>query len=253
MGGHNGKNNCSNNMALIIGINYIGTSNELYGCINDTLTLGNYLQNNKYVNKDKIIFMNDRLDKNNECYPSADNIKNQLDKLIEYSWDFPDAKLFLSYSGHGHHIRDINGDEDDGWDEVLCPADFNNVGFITDDYLCLRLRGLNPECKMFVIIDACHSGTMLDLADSQIPAQITMLSGCRDDQTSADAYINNKHQGALTALFVKSMNDNITYKELMDNLYMYLVDGGYNQIPQLSTTYPLNLDEKVSITYFDDE
>ena len=32
--------------------------------------------------------------------------------------------------------------------------------------------------------------------------QVIMVSGCLDEQTSADAYINNTNQGALTATFL---------------------------------------------------
>ena len=66
------------------------------------------------------------------------------------------------------------------------------------------------------IIDACHSGTSLDLpyiyrVESGIEdhgndldcLEVCKISGCRDSQTSADAYINNKYQGALTFTFIK--------------------------------------------------
>ena len=36
-------------------------------------------------------------------------------------------------SGHGRHIRDRHGTEEDGMDEVILPLDFEEAGYITDD------------------------------------------------------------------------------------------------------------------------
>ena len=35
--------------------------------------------------------------------------------------------------GHGGQTRDLDGDEDDGYDEVIYPADFRKAGHIVDD------------------------------------------------------------------------------------------------------------------------
>ena len=43
--------------------------------------------------------------------------------------------IFLHYSGHGTKIRDDDGDEADGYDEALCPRDFQSAGMIRDDDL----------------------------------------------------------------------------------------------------------------------
>lgn len=36
-------------------------------------------------------------------------------------------------SGHGGQTQDLDGDEDDGYDEVIYPLDFKTAGHITDD------------------------------------------------------------------------------------------------------------------------
>jgi len=41
--------------------------------------------------------------------------------------------LFFHYSGHGGQTRDLDGDEVDGWDEVIYPLDFQKCGHIVDD------------------------------------------------------------------------------------------------------------------------
>lgn len=41
--------------------------------------------------------------------------------------------LFFHYSGHGGQTKDKDGDEDDGYDEVIYPLDFKQAGHIVDD------------------------------------------------------------------------------------------------------------------------
>jgi metacaspase-1 len=47
----------------------------------------------------------------------------------------PGDSIFLHYSGHGSKIKDDDGDDDDGYDEVLVPLDYNENGMIRDDDL----------------------------------------------------------------------------------------------------------------------
>jgi hypothetical protein len=39
----------------------------------------------------------------------------------------------LHSSGHGGQTKDLDGDEDDGFDEVIYPLDFKTAGHIVDD------------------------------------------------------------------------------------------------------------------------
>jgi hypothetical protein len=75
-----------------------------------------------------------------------------------------DQVLFY-FSGHGYHIKDINGDEKDHWDETLVTHDtmpnkdrtFSNM--ITDDELGALFDQIDDR-KVTIIVDACHSGTI---------------------------------------------------------------------------------------------
>lgn len=72
--------------------------------------------------------------------------------------------LVFHYSGHGSRQRNYNGDEVDGFDETLCPLDFETQGMIVDDEINATIvRPLPHGVKLHSIIDACHSGTVLDL------------------------------------------------------------------------------------------
>lgn len=52
----------------------------------------------------------------------------------------------------------------DGYDEVIWPVDHQTEGKILDDEINATIvRPLTQGVKLHAIIDACHSGTVLDL------------------------------------------------------------------------------------------
>lgn len=248
-------------IALLIGINYKGTSSELNGCINDVKSLKNHLMKRKKYKNTNIITMTD--DSPSKYIPTKHNIQKQLRWLVNYSKKYKNrkVKIFVSYSGHGSNLRDRSGDELDGRDEVLCPLDYDKNGFITDDYLKKYFVDRLPRnAKVAMLVDACHSGTVLDLKynyllDSKgtkivydtlkIPkCKFVMLSGSTDAQTSSDAYIDKKFQGAMTASYLKNYNKNISYKSLVKKMRYWLKKNGFSQIPQLSSSRRLNVYKK---------
>lgn len=72
--------------------------------------------------------------------------------------------LVFHFSGHGSRERDKNMDEIDGYDETLCPVDYETQGKIIDDEVNDTIvRPIPRGAKLHAIIDACYSGTVLDL------------------------------------------------------------------------------------------
>lgn len=70
----------------------------------------------------------------------------------------------LTVAGHGGQTKDLDGDEDDGYDEVIYPVDFRQTGHITDDEMHrIMVRPLQAGVRLTAIFDSCHSGTALDL------------------------------------------------------------------------------------------
>lgn len=78
-----------------------------------------------------------------------------------------DDRVLLYFSGHGSQIPDRNGDEQDGHDEVLTMHDLKVIdskgaptlnGVLADDDLYRLLKTLRSK-QVFVLVDACHSGT----------------------------------------------------------------------------------------------
>lgn len=58
----------------------------------------------------------------------------------------------------------MDGDEDDGYDEVIYPVDFRYAGHIVDDEMHrILVNSLQPGVRLTCIFDSCHSGSALDL------------------------------------------------------------------------------------------
>lgn len=67
-------------------------------------------------------------------------------------------------AGHGSQKRDWSGDERDGMNETICPTDFRQAGQIIDDELNRHLvNPLGDGVRLHALLDACHSGTGMDL------------------------------------------------------------------------------------------
>jgi hypothetical protein len=151
----------------------------------------------------------------------------------------------------------MNGDEKDGLDEFIVPSDYDKSGVITDDMIFNIIR--QSKCPTFIIFDCCSSGTMCDLmwnfnavSSTKVVAvkttnnviqnpNIFCLSGCRDEQTSADIYNSFTQQscGALTNAIAECLRfnrHNVDVKKLYLDVVSYIKQQGLQQIPQISST-----------------
>jgi len=77
-------------------------------------------------------------------------------------------------------------------------------------------------------------------------AEIIQFSGCKDNQTSADATINNVATGAMSYALISVLNKNeeLTYTELLTQIRQIMKEKRFTQIPQLSTSHPMNMNSK---------
>lgn len=292
--------NCSGRRkALLIGINYFGQRGQLRGCINDVKNMSSYLNENfGYRREDMVILTDDQ--QNPMSQPTKQNILRAMHWLVKDAQ--PNDALFFHYSGHGGQTKDLDGDEEDGYDEVIYPVDFRQVGHIVDDEMHrIMVMPLKPGVRLTAIFDSCHSGTALDLpyvystqgilkepnfakdagvgllnavssysrgdlggvansfmgiikkatgndeaynrtlATKTSSADVVMLSGSKDDQTSADANIAQQATGAMSWAFITALkkNPHQSYVELLNNIRDELATK-YTQKPQLSCSHPLN-------------
>ncbi len=75
-------------------------------------------------------------------------------------------------------------------------------------------------------------------------ADIICLTGCKDNQTSADASFQGRNAGAMTYSLLKalSMYPNLTYGQLLI-VVRDILKGEFSQVPQLSTSRMFNMNE----------
>ncbi|KAG9224650.1 hypothetical protein CCMSSC00406_0002199 [Pleurotus cornucopiae] len=147
--------------ALCIGINYFGQSGQLAGCVNDVKNIKRFLCTQFGYREDDIVTLTDDAT-NPRQMPTHDNIINAMRWLVRDAK--PNDSLFFHYSGHGGQTKDLDGDEGDGYDEVIYPMDYEANGHIVDDEMhAIMVRPLPPGCRLTAIFDSCHSGSALDL------------------------------------------------------------------------------------------
>ncbi|KAJ3680490.1 hypothetical protein LUZ60_016768 [Juncus effusus] len=214
--------------AVIVGISYRNSRHELKGCLNDAKCM-KYMLINKFHFPEASIIMLTEEERDPYKIPTKANMRMAMFWLVQGCQ--PGDSLVFHYSGHGSQQRNYSGDEVDGQDETLCPLDFETQGMIVDDEINTALvRPLTHGVKLHAIIDACHSGTVLDLPflcrmnrsgqyiwEDHRPrsgiwkgtsgGEVISFSGCDDDQTSADTAMLSRitSTGAMTFCFIQAI------------------------------------------------
>lgn len=261
--------------ALIIGINYLNSSSELGGCINDALNIKDFLLSHQYFTENEISLMTDY--SSESLIPTKNNILKQFKKLVEISNKNKDkvVSLFVSYSGHGSNTRDYHGDEKDKKDEVICPLDYEKEGIIEDDIIRkILIEPLGKNTYLFFLADSCNSGTICDLrynykcnpeneCDKNKKVRDTvchclLISGCKDNQLSmetnaSDPQTNIKEaQGAMTASFLSNYADGISSIELINRMRSWLKERKFSQEPQFSSGREMDTHDVIFLSKYND-
>ena len=244
-----------NKKALLIGINYTGTNNELYGCINDVNCIKERITNNGFTS---INILTDLTSKK----PTRDNILSEFKNLL--SGCKAGDLLFFLYSGHGSYDIDKNGDENTGYDQLIVPCDLKPI--VDDELKTIIQQSLKENVTLFAMFDSCFSGTVLDLRYQYMDSlnydnysenkkqldtkgNVFMISGCNDYQTSADSVFNNRPNGAMTWSLLESLKQkpNCNWRELVKSMRDLLKNSDYDQIPQFSSGTFENIDAAIFI------
>lgn len=269
-------------VAVIIGIDYLNQSGELQGCRRDATNVYTRMVENNLFAKENIAFLVDGT--SHASYSTPDlpvrmPTKANILKAFEWVVDLSNQSssletILLHYSGHGLYSRQgeevatnaqLDADnEDDGRHEYLVPLDFARSGMIVDDDVNRLLARINPKVKCVALVDACHSETIFDLqyryvANSKrirhveenskcaVKCKCIMLSGCRDNQTSADAPIGafGAYEGAMTNAWLKVLDDthlNVSCYDLLQRMRAHLKNNKFTQVPQITCSEKLTRD-----------
>ena len=254
------------NKALLVGINkYPDPRNELRGCVNDILDMEHFIT---YTNK---VYPKQNIKKLTNKEATKKGILTQLKWLIDGA-EAGDQLLF-HYSGHGAQAPTLfTSLEKDGLDEIICPYDFDGTSKTSlRDKEFAELFAAIPKGVHFVwISDSCHAEDLsrdvntnkasiyrqfqgirppikenvsdnaiqgLDTLNPPIttPLNGALLSACQSHELSADAYINNRFNGAFTHYLIENLNkycETKNMKAIIELVNKDLAENGYDQSPQ---------------------
>ncbi|RDW65235.1 hypothetical protein BP5796_09927 [Coleophoma crateriformis] len=148
--------------ALLIGINYVGTKHQLSGCVNDALNIRKYLIEGRGFSGDRhdMVMMTDTPENRGTPFePTGANMMAAFQWLV--TGNRPGDSVFLSYSAQ---VRDPDGDRESGFDDTICPLDFESHGQIDSDTLHKTLISpMIPSARLTILFDCCHSGSAVEL------------------------------------------------------------------------------------------
>lgn len=151
--------------------------------------------------------------------------------------------VYIHFSGHGQQITDVNGDEDDGWDEAWIPYDamyaysnsYKGEKHLIDDEIAVLLSNIKKRIgtsgKLLVVVDACHSGD----SDRGVEVEDEYIRGAADNfviPISAKPKRTAKaNENWLTLTACKNIQDNCEVKSADGNFYgmlSYVLSSCFN-------------------------
>ena len=262
-----------NNKALLVGINaYPNSNNNLRGCINDIVDMEYFIASkNKVYQKENIRTLTDskatkkgilnqlnwlllgasagdqilfQYSGHGAQLPSKGHAyeKDGLDEII-CPYDFSDAdvvktaisdKEFASIFAEipqGVHfvwISDSCHSEDlSRKHEIVEANSYSNYDL--KDTRFRRFNHKNSTQQTEVIAPVASLGS------AAIPLHGALLSGCASHQLSADAYINNRFNGAFTHYLIKNLSlygEDASMQEIVKYVNIDLMENDYDQNPQ---------------------
>ncbi|KAF8581082.1 peptidase C14 [Ramaria rubella] len=182
--------------ALCIGINYVGLSGELRGCHNDARNVVNFLCSRFSYKQDDIVVLMDNT-------PDPRKIPTRANIIAAMQWLVRDARpndsLFFHYSGHGGQTKDLDGDEDDGFDEVIYPVDYQSTSHIVDDDMhMIMVKALPPGCRLTAIFDVYLP--YIYSTDGKIKEPNLALEAGQGLFSAATSYMRGDMSGVMTGV-----------------------------------------------------
>lgn len=156
--------------------------------------------------------------------------------------------IYIHFSGHGQQVTDLNGDEEDGYDEAWIPYDapkiyrqgiYEGENHLIDDKineLLTELRSaIGAKGHLVVVADACHSGSGSRGYDSDI----ICYRGTRDKfeiPNNSQRHIDSHKAQPVNWLFIAACKDyqvNFEYRSSEGTYYgalSYVISNDANNL-----------------------
>lgn len=251
--------------ALLVGINAYRDA-PLRGCVPDALSLSEWLMRERGLKPSATQILTD-------VQASRQNMLRQLQWLAAQEAEV----AIFAFSGHGTRVRDVDYDElDTPYDQAIVPQDYGRAGLILDDDLARIYATFSSRTRLFVLFDSCYSAkaerswiaSVKDrfrrrtprvlnpaLLGEDVLAQtygvsrewratppqnnLLLLSGCRDYETSADAWFGRAagYRGAFTYHLqraLKILGPKADALAVVEDARRTLAANAFSQVPQLT-------------------
>ena len=255
--------------ALCVGINkYDGA--PLSGCVNDVSDMAEFLVDHAGFNPDSVRLLTDKR-------ATTAAILERLKWLVTGAKAGDRLVFHYSGHGAQVPTRDTKAEVDGLLECVCpCDFDWEPEHMITDKQFAKIFAVIPAGVKFLWVSDSCHSGSLsreiphpldpkpkfmpqpADIAwrmrsaakkelvtasasraalGKESPFSGVLISGCKANQTSADAVFNGRASGALTYNLLKmlgspqGMRESLT--DIVRGVRSNLKQGGYSQVPQL--------------------
>ncbi|WJX22041.1 hypothetical protein P8452_11388 [Trifolium repens] len=233
-----------NKRAVLCGVSYSRRQYRLKGTVNDVVNMNSLLVENFGFPIQSIHVLTEE-PKDPNLIPTKRNIMESLKWLVK-DCKLGDSLVFY-FSGHGTQ-QYYKEDENFLLKGTIFPVDFLREGMITNNEINSTIvEPLKNGVKLHAIIDACHSGTTLDLMhvykkdngnwkwiNNNTPSiepgtkctnggVAICFSACEESQMAADAAVfgGKEMNGVMTYLLTKIIREysGITYSSLLEKLH----------------------------------
>lgn len=180
-----------------------------------------------------------------QCSFVQDTIVEEWEELAETLGE--DDMFIFYFSGHGVQIPDQDWmDEEDGKDEVmLFVKPDGSPEFFVDDQVADLLAKMDPACRVVLITDCCHSGTMGDLSKAKLRGRpIFHIAATLDHQEAVDLLDG----GALTTCIIETVKkacrtaDDYSITEIYNDMIGMYQDRFLSDQQNFSFSFPHGAD-----------
>lgn len=195
--------------ALCVGCNYPVRSVGLLGSVNDAFMMADMLIKHCEFDPEnvKVLYDVEPGQKKSVKVPE-EKIPTKSNILQNLNWLISSAKcgdtLFFSFSGYGVQVDDLDGYQDEGYDEAILPTDFvegmaGECSVILTADLADILTNVPPNCSLTVVMDCDHSSTVVDtsgtLEGDLVPGLKlqSLWCGVTTHSTKTEMVEHNKH------------------------------------------------------------
>lgn len=258
------------NWCLLVGINKYPTC-PLNGCVNDVYNMKKFLIDNGYFKENEICILTDEQATKSMILLALRNMKELSSKgskiYFHNSCHGTQVPAELGDKSEIDGFYEAICPVDFGWDE-----NGNAVNAITDKEFIAIFKQFPDGVILNWSSDSCHSGDLTretapptfigrmkaKIKSFPIPAKVAaklrmaraespksrgmvngvldvgFLSGCRSDQTSADAYFVDHSEGAFTHFLIGALKrePNASLKQLAEMMQRDMKLAGFEQRPQ---------------------